>query len=127
MLKLFHRHSYILMFFIIFALLFSLGLFAWIKLDTKEQKLRLEALNRQLEALNMENEEVDYLLNEADEAQLYERLARERGYVYADEKVYYDVTLIKWGIVFPCLFIFQQRVGYENYYCRVRKSRHLDR
>ena len=73
-------------------LLFSLGLFAWIKLDTKEQKLRLEALNRQLVALNMENEEVDYLLNEADEAQLYERLARERGYVYADEKVYYNVT-----------------------------------
>ena len=92
MLKLFHRHSYILMFFIIFALLFSLGLFAWIKLDTKEQKQKLDALNRQLEALNMENEEVDYLLNEADEAQLYERLARERGYVYADEKVYYNVT-----------------------------------
>ena len=92
MLKLFNRHSYILMFFIVFALLFSLGLFAWIKMDTNEQKLRLESLNRQLEALNMENEEVDYLLNEADEAQLYERLARERGYVYADEKVYYDVT-----------------------------------
>ena len=92
MLKLFNRHSYILMFFIVFALLFSLGLFAWIKLDTKEQKLRLDSLNRQLNALNMENEEVDYLLNEADEAQLYERLARERGYVYADEKVYYDVT-----------------------------------
>ena len=92
MLKIFHRHSYILMFFIVFALLFSLGLFAWIKHDTKEQKLKLDSLNRQLEALNMENEEADYLLNEADEAQLYERLARERGYVYADEKVYYDVT-----------------------------------
>ena len=92
MLKLFNRHSYILMFFIVFALLFSLGLFAWIKIDTREQKQRLESLNAQLEALNMENEEVDYLLNEADEAQLYERLARERGYVYANEKVYYDVT-----------------------------------
>ena len=90
MLKLFHKHSYILMFFIVFALLFSLGLFAWIKIDTREQKQRLESLNAQLEALNLENEEVDYLLNEADEAQLYERLARER--VYADEKVYYDVT-----------------------------------
>ena len=92
MLKLFHKHSYILMFFIVFALLFSLGLFAWIKIDTREQKQRLDSLNAQLEALNLENEEVDYLLNEADEAQLYERLARERGYVYADEKVYYDVT-----------------------------------
>lgn len=92
MLKIFQRHSYILMFFIVFALLFSLGLFAWIKMDTKEQKLQLESLNRQLELLNMENEEAEYLLNEADEAQLYERLARDRGYVYADEKVYYDVT-----------------------------------
>ena len=92
MLKLFNRHSYILMFFIVFALLFSLGLFAWIKIDTREQKQRLEDLNAQLNALNLENQEVDYLLNEADEAQLYERLARERGYVYASEKVYYDVT-----------------------------------
>jgi len=90
--KIFQKHSYILMFFIVFALLFSVGLFAWIKMDTKEQKLQLEALNRQLEMLNMENEEAEYLLNEADEAQLYERLARDRGYVYADEKVYYDVT-----------------------------------
>ena len=90
--KIFQKHSFILMFFIVFALLFSVGLFAWIKMDTKEQKLQLEALNRQLELLNMENEEAEYLLNEADEAQLYERLARGRGYVYADEKVYYDVT-----------------------------------
>ena len=92
MLNLFNRRSYILIFFILFALLFSLGLFAWIKIDTREQKNKLAALNDQLAALNLENEEVDYLLNEADEAQLYERLARSRGYVYADEKVYYDVT-----------------------------------
>ena len=92
MLKLFHKHSYILMFFIVFALFFSLGLFAWIKVDTKEQKAILEQKKAQLAALNLENEEVEYLLNEADEAQLYERLARVRGYVYANEKVYYDVT-----------------------------------
>ena len=92
MLKLFNKHSYILMFFIVFALCFSLGLFAWIKIDTREQKMRLNDMKKQLEALNLENEEVEYLLNEADEAQLYERLARTRGYVYANEKVYYDVT-----------------------------------
>lgn len=92
MMKLFNRRSYILMFFIVFALCFSLGLFAWIKIDTRERKAYLADLNEQLEALNLENEEVEYLLNEADEAQLYERLARARGYVYADEKVYYDVT-----------------------------------
>lgn len=92
MLKIFNRHSYILMFFIVFALLFSIGLFAWIKIDTREQKLRLNSLNAELEALNLENAEVNYYLNEADEAVLYERLARDRGYVYANEKVYYDVT-----------------------------------
>ena len=92
MLKLFNRRSYILMFFIVFALCFLLGIFAWIKIDTREQKVRLASLKEQLDALNLENEEVEYLLNEADEAQLYERLARERGYVYADEKVYYNVT-----------------------------------
>ena len=92
MLKLFNRRSYILMFFVVFALCFSVGLFAWIKIDTREQKAHLAALNEQLDALNLESEEVEYLLNEADEAQLYERLARARGYVYADEKVYYDVT-----------------------------------
>ena len=90
--KLFNRHRYILMFFIVFALCFLLGIFAWIKIDTREQKIHLEALKEQLDALNLENEEVEYLLNEADEAQLYERLARARGYVYANEKVYYDVT-----------------------------------
>lgn len=90
--KLFNRHSYIMMFFIIFALCFSVGLFAWIKIDTNEKKNQLEALNAQLEEYSQKNDEAEYLINEADEAELYEHLARERGYVYADEKVYYDVT-----------------------------------
>lgn len=92
MLKLFNRHSYIMMFFVIFALCFSLGFFALIKIDTNEKKIQLDSLNQQYEELSRENDEVDYLINDADEAELYEHLARERGYVYSDEKVYYDVT-----------------------------------
>ena len=92
MAKLFNRHSIILIFFVAFALCFSLGLFAWIKVDTRAQKLRLEELNQQLATLRLENSEVEYRINEEDEAKLYERMARERGYGYADEKVYYDVT-----------------------------------
>lgn len=92
MAKLFNRHSIILMFFIAFALCFSLGLFAWIKVDTRAQKNHLAELNQQLATLRLENAEVEYRINEEDEAKLYERMARERGYSYADEKVYYDVT-----------------------------------
>ena len=92
MAKFFNRHSIILMFLVVFILFFSLGLFAWIKVDTRAQKLRLEELNRQLETLDLENREVAYLIEQEDEAKLYERMARDRGYGYADEKVYYDVT-----------------------------------
>ena len=90
--KVFNRHSFIRMFCIAFILCFSMGLFAWIKVDTRAQKLQLEELNRQLATLQLENAEVEYLINEEDEAKLYERMARARGYGYANEKVYYDVT-----------------------------------
>ena len=42
--------------------------------------------------VQMDNDSISYLINEADANELYEHLARERGYVYPDEKVYYDVT-----------------------------------
>ena len=45
-----------------------------------------------LKLLDFKTEEIDYLINHADEAELYERLARDRGYAYPDEKVYFDVT-----------------------------------
>jgi cell division protein FtsB len=86
------RRSFILVFFVVAILCFSLGLFAWLTIDSNEKQIRLDSLNAQLQQLQQENQEIDYLINNADEAELYEHLARERGYAYPDEKVYYDVT-----------------------------------
>ena len=92
MTKLFASRSYILMAFAVFVICLFLGFYALIRLNTNEKISQLNELQAYLDELNRENAEVQYLLNEADEDVLYERLARQRGYVYADEKVYYDVT-----------------------------------
>lgn len=86
------RRSIILVFFVIAILSFSIGLYAWLNIDTNDKRVQLDSLNAQLQQLQQENQEIDYLINNADEAELYEHLARERGYVYPDEKVFYDVT-----------------------------------
>lgn len=86
------RRSIILVFFVIAILSFSIGLYAWLNIDTNDKQVQLDSLNAQLQQLQQENQEIDYLINNADEAELYEHLARERGYVYPDEKVFYDVT-----------------------------------
>ena len=41
---------------------------------------------------DQENKKMDNLINNADKAELYEHLAREHGYAYPDEKIFYDVT-----------------------------------
>jgi len=86
------RRSIILAFFVITILCFSIGLFAWLNIDSNEKQIKLDSLNAQYQQLQQENDEKEYLLENADEAELYEHLARERGYVYPDEKVFYDVT-----------------------------------
>ena len=60
--------------------------------DINQKRTTLDALNAEYEELSADNEEINSLINETDEAKLYEHLARERGYVYPDEKIYYDVT-----------------------------------
>ena len=62
------------------------------RIDLNKKQQTLDALNERLAQVQKDNENLEYLINEADEAQLYERLARERGYAYPDEKIYYDVT-----------------------------------
>ena len=86
------RRSIILVFFVIFILCFSIGLFAWLRIDINEKQIKLDSLNAQYLAVKQQNEELDYLINNADEAELFEHLARERGYAYPDEKVFYDIT-----------------------------------
>ncbi|MBQ3537020.1 MAG: septum formation initiator family protein [Clostridia bacterium] len=86
------RRSIILVFFVIFILCFSIGLFAWLRIDINEKQIKFDSLNAQYLEIKQENEELEYLINSADEKELYEHLARERGYVYPDEKVFYDIT-----------------------------------
>ncbi len=86
------RRSIILMLCILVAFVASIAIFTTISIDTNEKQNKLNALNLELQQLQQENQEMDYLINNADEAELYEHLARERGYAYPDEKVYYDVT-----------------------------------
>ncbi len=84
--------SVILAFLVVFVLLFSVGLYAWMRIDLNKKQNQLNQLNEQLSEVLMDNENIEYLINEADEKELYERLARERGYAYPDERIYYDVT-----------------------------------
>lgn len=86
------RHSFILVFFAIAILVVSLCIFAWITIDSNEKQIQLDAINAQLQQIEQDNEEKDHLINDADKAELYEHLAREQGYAYPDEKIYYDVT-----------------------------------
>ena len=86
------RRSIILVLCIIVAFVDSVMIFTTISIDSNEKQNKLDALNLQLEQLKQENQEMDYLINNSDDAELYEHLARERGYAYPDEKVYYDVT-----------------------------------
>ena len=86
------RRSIILMLCVIVAFVASVTVFTTISISSNEKQNKLDALAAQLEEINQENQEMDYLINNSDEAELYEHLARERGYAYSDEKVYYDVT-----------------------------------
>ena len=90
--KVFKGHSKLLVFMAGFILVFAIVFFAVLQKNVNSKEAELNALELQLQELQEENEEVDYLINEADEAELYEHLARERGYVYPDEKIYYNVT-----------------------------------
>lgn len=50
------------------------------------------SLEAECESVSADNENMKFLLDNADEIELNEHFARERGYVYPDETVYYDVT-----------------------------------
>lgn len=86
------RRSIILVLSAIAVFCISVAIVVLISIDTNAKGIQLEALNNQLQELRQENQEMDYLINHADEAELYEHLARDRGYSYPDEKVFYDVT-----------------------------------
>lgn len=86
------KHSKIMIIVVAAVILFAGSMYGIIRADINKKQTELDALNAEYEAISAENEEINSLINETDEARLYEHLARERGYVYPDEKIYYDVT-----------------------------------
>ncbi len=86
------RRSIILILCAIAIFCVSVAIVIMISIDSNAKQIQLDSLNAQLQEYKQENQEIDYLINHADEAELYEHLARDRGYAYPDEKVYYDVT-----------------------------------
>lgn len=88
----FGRHSYILMFFLVCLLCFSLVFFMFLNSDVKKKEEKLVELNAYYDSVVVKNDELSYLLNDADEKELFEQLARSHGYAYPDEKIYYDIT-----------------------------------
>ena len=90
--KFFNRHSRILLFLACFILVFSVALFVYLQMGLGEKNERLEAAKNELADLQLENENLYHLINEADEAELYEHLAKEHGFAHPEEKIYYNVT-----------------------------------
>ena len=86
------NHSKVLLVLGTVLMIFAVLFFAFLQKNVRSMQTELEALRVQLQEIQDENGELEYLINEADEAELFEHLARERGYVYPDEKVYYNVT-----------------------------------
>ena len=84
----------------VFVTVFCMALLIYIlysivdtRLDIRRKEAQLEELKQRYQEQVMENEELAGLIEEGDEASYFERVAREqRGYVYADERVYQDVT-----------------------------------
>lgn len=90
--KFFSRHSVVLPLLVVFILCVSVAIVAYFGSDISAKQTDLQELQAQLQELQMENNQIKYLITDADEAELYEHLARERGYVYPDEKIFYNVT-----------------------------------
>ena len=90
--KIFTRRS-IIMIIVVTVVFLSIGasnITMAVKLS--RQNKELAAINEQIATVEMDNKSIDYLLTEADERELFERLAREKGYAYPDERIYYDIT-----------------------------------
>lgn len=62
--------------------------------DIKEQKEQIADINAQADIQSADNRELNNLLNDSDLDSYVERIAREElGYVFPNERVYYDEQL----------------------------------
>lgn len=86
-------NSLILMLGLIVLLGYFLITLVQLQIDIKQKENVVTSLSEQYEQQQLDNAEVKRLIEAENEAELIERIAREsRGYVYPDEKVYFDVT-----------------------------------
>lgn len=75
------------------AFLYLIFTFASLRSDMNEKKAKLLELSAQYEQQVAENDELQKLIDDGNEKQYIEHIARQqRGYVYPDERVYYDIT-----------------------------------
>ena len=90
--KIFNRRSLLVIVACVVLTISVLASNIWARVKIAQKQKELDAINEQIATVEMDNKSIDYLLNEADERELFERLARGKGYAYPDEKIYYDVT-----------------------------------
>ena len=86
------RHRYILLFAAIAALVISVAAYSYLQRDVRSKEAEFSALQAELVEVQAQNNEIATLIDSNDERQMFEHLARERGFVYPDEKIYYNVT-----------------------------------
>ena len=68
--------------------------FIGLQSDIREQKEQIADINAQADAQSADNRELNNLLNDSNLDSYVERIAREElGYVFPDERVYYDEQL----------------------------------
>ncbi len=83
-------------FFLILAFVLIIGFFAITivskQLDTRERKQELVQKQQALEQQQHENDYKKSVLANDDKSAVLEQAAREQGYVYQNEKVFYDTT-----------------------------------
>lgn len=63
-----------------------------IAVDNKRKSNEYDKLSGQLSDRLEENSELSALINSSNEAEIAEKYARENGYAYPDERIYYDAT-----------------------------------
>lgn len=87
------KHSLILLFVGLIGVCYFV--FSMIRLSSviKAKQNEAESLSQAYQQQQIENEEKRRILADGNEKELIEKYAREnRGYVYPDERVYYDIT-----------------------------------
>lgn len=85
------RHSTILMIVLAVAVSYFLISFIVMQSDIKSQEKYIAQLNTQLADKKAENEELEKLVKSSDLDDYVEQIARrELGYVFPDERVYYN-------------------------------------